>query len=342
MAASFTATAAAAEIRRGSISGFQYLAALVERWDSTQKFANALLLKDEGLQTLRRNIAEESAESTRTGKRFAAAGALASVPFVVSPSIDARGYSIHGCNAALNAGQATRDAPVLAALYNAGACLFGLSNTAELGQPGLQAHSVHGLVKNVRRRRIVMACDPALQPYQGARAAVDTCNRYIMPLRALILLSLVTVMQPCSTQSVAGSGCSGSAALVAAHVVPFAVGVDTSSGDVRVPAALCGVVGFRPSQGRYSRAGLLTLSSTLDTVGLMARTVEDVQLVDAVIAASAGAATRPAPQPAAPGVAAGFGSPRADGSGPADSSSSPSSGPSAAELALKRCSDSDE
>jgi hypothetical protein len=156
MAASFTATAAAAEIRHGSISGFQYLAALVERWDSTQKFANALLLKDEGLQALRRNIAEETAESTRTGKRFAATGALASVPFVVSPSIDARGYSIHGGNAALGAGQATRDAPVLAALYSAGACLFGLSNTAELGQPGLQAHSVHGLVKNVRRR--LMPC----------------------------------------------------------------------------------------------------------------------------------------------------------------------------------------
>jgi len=167
MAASFTATAAAAEIRHGSTSGFQYLAALVERWDSTQKFANALLLKDEGLQTLRRNIAAESAESTRTGKRFAATGALASVPFVVPPSIDARGYSIHGGNAALSAGQATRDAPVLAALYNAGACLFGLSNTAELGQPGLQAHSVHGLVKNVRRRS--MPCDPALRPKQGAR-----------------------------------------------------------------------------------------------------------------------------------------------------------------------------
>jgi len=156
---------------------------------------------------------------------------------------------------------------------------------------------------------------------------------------------LTTAMQPCSTQSVAGSGCAGSAALVAAHVVPFALGVDTSWGDVRVPAALCGVVGFRPSHGRYSSAGLLTLSSTLDTVGLMARTVEDVQLVDAVIAASAGAATRPAPLPAVPGVAAGPGSPRADGSVLADtsgSSSSPSSGPSPAELASKRCSDSDE
>ncbi|RYG50059.1 hypothetical protein EON67_05975, partial [archaeon] len=83
------------------------------------------------------------------------------------------------------------------------------------------------------------------------------------------------------TGTSAGSN-GGIAAAVAARLVPFGVGVDRQ-GDMRAPAALCGIVGFRPTLGRYSMGGVVTLSSTLDSLGLMARTVADVRYLDAVI-----------------------------------------------------------
>ena len=75
-----------------------------------------------------------------------------------------------------------------------------------------------------------------------------------------------------------GGSSSGSAAAVAAGFVPMALGTDTG-GSVRVPAALCGVVGLKTTVGQVSRAGVHTLSWTLDSVGPIARTVEDAALV---------------------------------------------------------------
>ncbi len=112
-------------------------------------------------------------------------------------------------------------------------------------------------------------------------------------------------MQPYSASGVAGSGFAGGAALVAAHVCPLALGVD-ALGEVRVPAALCGAVGFRPTPGRYSHGGVLSLSPSLETLALVGRTVADVQLADAVLAA--GASAHPA---AAAAAVAPLGSPRA-------------------------------
>ena len=75
-----------------------------------------------------------------------------------------------------------------------------------------------------------------------------------------------------------GGSSSGSAAAVAAHMVPGAVGSQTNGSVIR-PAAFCGVVGFKPTHGLISRGGALLLSRTLDHVGAFARTVEDVALV---------------------------------------------------------------
>ena len=75
-----------------------------------------------------------------------------------------------------------------------------------------------------------------------------------------------------------GGSSSGSAAAVAAGFVPMALGTDTG-GSVRVPASLCGVVGLKTTVGQVSRAGVHTLSWTLDSVGPIARTVEDAALV---------------------------------------------------------------
>lgn len=75
-----------------------------------------------------------------------------------------------------------------------------------------------------------------------------------------------------------GGSSSGSAVAVAAGLVPFALGTDTG-GSVRVPAALCGIVGLKTTVGRVSRAGVYPLSWTLDSVGPLTRSVEDAALV---------------------------------------------------------------
>ncbi len=75
-----------------------------------------------------------------------------------------------------------------------------------------------------------------------------------------------------------GGSSSGSAVAVAAGLVPMALGTDTG-GSVRVPAALCGIVGLKTTIGRVSRAGVYPLSWTLDSVGPITRSVEDAAIV---------------------------------------------------------------
>jgi indoleacetamide hydrolase len=77
-----------------------------------------------------------------------------------------------------------------------------------------------------------------------------------------------------------GSSCGG-AASVAARMVPAALGGDTV-GSIRVPSSLCGVVGFKPTPGRWSSEGVAPISSTLDTTGAIARRVEDCALLDSI------------------------------------------------------------
>ncbi|MDE0112167.1 MAG: amidase family protein, partial [Albidovulum sp.] len=69
---------------------------------------------------------------------------------------------------------------------------------------------------------------------------------------------------------------------VAAGIFPAGLGTDTG-GSNRIPAALCGVVGFRPTTGRYDGDGIIPISRTRDTVGPMARSVRDIVLLDSVL-----------------------------------------------------------
>lgn len=79
-----------------------------------------------------------------------------------------------------------------------------------------------------------------------------------------------------------GGSSSGSAAAVAEGIVPFSLGSDTS-GSVRIPAAWAGVFGYRPSIGRYDRAGMLPLSPSLDAVGVFAESPPVLLAVDRVL-----------------------------------------------------------
>jgi Asp-tRNA(Asn)/Glu-tRNA(Gln) amidotransferase A subunit family amidase len=83
---------------------------------------------------------------------------------------------------------------------------------------------------------------------------------------------------PLNLEHTPGGSSSGSAAAVAAGMVPVAVGTQTGGSVIR-PAAFCGVFGFKPTYGMIPRTGVLTQSSTLDTVGVFGRSVEDVALM---------------------------------------------------------------
>lgn len=91
-----------------------------------------------------------------------------------------------------------------------------------------------------------------------------------------------TPRNPQDPSRLPGGSSSGSAVSVAAGMVPLSVGTDTG-GSVRVPAALCGVVGLKPGFDRLSCEGVHPLARSMDHVGLLARTVEDIQLALAAL-----------------------------------------------------------
>jgi aspartyl-tRNA(Asn)/glutamyl-tRNA(Gln) amidotransferase subunit A len=86
-----------------------------------------------------------------------------------------------------------------------------------------------------------------------------------------------------ATHRVAGGSSSGSAVAVAGGLCPAAIGSDTG-GSIRIPAALCGITGLKPTYGRVSLYGAVPLSGTLDSIGPLARTVEDAALLTAAMA----------------------------------------------------------
>ncbi|MBJ6137263.1 Asp-tRNA(Asn)/Glu-tRNA(Gln) amidotransferase subunit GatA [Marinobacter litoralis] len=91
------------------------------------------------------------------------------------------------------------------------------------------------------------------------------------------------VTNPWGDKRVPGGSSGGSAAAVAARLVPAATGTDTG-GSIRQPAALCGITGLKPTYGRVSRYGMIAFASSLDQGGPMTRTAEDAALMMNVMA----------------------------------------------------------
>ena len=99
---------------------------------------------------------------------------------------------------------------------------------------------------------------------------------------------------PHNPEHTPGGSSSGSAAAVAAGMVPLAVGTQTNGSVIR-PAAYCGVYGFKPTHGLIPRSGVLKQSRALDQIGVFARTLEDIALIagELIIADEADPDTRP-------------------------------------------------
>jgi aspartyl-tRNA(Asn)/glutamyl-tRNA(Gln) amidotransferase subunit A len=106
------------------------------------------------------------------------------------------------------------------------------------------------------------------------------------------------VRNPWNLECITGGSSSGSGAAVAASLCLGALGTDTG-GSIRIPSALCGIAGIKPTYGRVSRYGITPLCSSLDHVGPMAKTVEDVALLLQAMAGydakDPGSAQRPVP-----------------------------------------------
>ena len=120
-----------------------------------------------------------------------------------------------------------------------------------------------------------------------------TCIALLKRAGAIILGKTVTAefatyqpgptTNPHAPEHTPGGSSSGSAAAVADHQVPLALGTQTAGSVIR-PASYCGVIGYKPSKPRYDDDGVIETSRHLDTLGTFARSVEDAALVDSILA----------------------------------------------------------
>jgi Asp-tRNA(Asn)/Glu-tRNA(Gln) amidotransferase A subunit family amidase len=143
--------------------------------------------------------------------------------------------------------------------------------------------------------------------FRGHRPMADAaCVALVRAAGAVILGKTVTcefagmtpniTTNPHDTAHTPGGSSSGSGAAVADFMVPVAFGTQTG-GSVLRPAAYCGVFGFKPTFGAFNRRGVYPAAESLDTIGLIARSIDDIELISTVLELRPASAPRPLDRP---------------------------------------------
>ncbi|MBI2863845.1 MAG: amidase [Chloroflexi bacterium] len=196
-----------------------------------------------------------------------------------------------------------------------GALAAARQREAELARGERPIGPLHGVPLGVKDIIFVagLSCTAGFPPFANYVPADDAaCVSRLRHAGATILGKTVTTQfaltdPPCTRNPwhpgrTPGGSSSGSAAAVAARMVPAALGTQTGGSTLR-PAAYCGCVGFKPSFDRISRQGIFPLAWSLDHVGIIARAVEDAALIFNCMADGSGSGARaliPDPRPLTP------------------------------------------
>lgn len=191
----------------------------------------------------------------------------------LEPTVQAWAYldKKHALAQAQAADAAQREGRALGALHGVPVGIKDIFDTADMP-------TEDGTVLHAGRQPLVDAKVVALLRESGAIIMGKTVTT------ELAVYAPGKTRNPHDPQRTPGGSSSGSAAAVAARMVPLAVGTQTNGSVIR-PAAYCGVVGFKPTRGLISRAGVLRQSRTLDQIGVFARSVEDAALLSEALMA---------------------------------------------------------
>jgi indoleacetamide hydrolase len=226
-----TATEAAGVVRNGDVSAEALVECLIGRAEK-YRHLNAFISFDAD------RAREAARDADKLRSRGGPMGPLQGVPLSLKDNIDTAAFPTTAATPALRNNRPSSDAPVAAALRDAGAIILGKNTMHELA---------FGITCN----------NPAFG------AARNPYNPAMIP----------------------GGSSGGTGVAVAARLSAAGIGSDTG-GSVRVPSALCGVAGLRPTLKRWSQKGIVPIASTRDTAGPLARCVADLALLDSVVTGS--------------------------------------------------------
>lgn len=233
-----SANEAVARMKSGELAAETYANALLKRAQEKRDLNAFISLDPE-------QVLEAARDADRRLTRGDKPGALHGLPIPVKDSVFTEDYPTTAGTAALKKLEHRVDAPLVARLKAAGACVMGKTNLHELSTGHTSNNEIFGAVHN-----------------------------------------------PFDTTRIPGGSSGGTGAAVAAGMAPLGIGEDTF-GSIRVPSSLCGLVGFRPTTGRYPNGEVVPLTQEFDQLGPMTRCVADVILFDSVFKGSRPAAGPP-------------------------------------------------
>ena len=256
--------AASTAIRTRSTSVTEITSAAYKRAQALNPMVNSFISFCDPLrraQQLDEQLDQQSSHEQETSR----CGPLYGIPVAIKDNFHVEGYKTTCASKVLAQFTSNIDSTVAHKLKSAGAVIIGKTNMDEFAIGSGNVDSYFGPCIN--------PLSPALEPFLGYNINCDAINT--PPFDRKVLEESHDFLIP-------GGSSGGSAVAVSSGCVFAAIGSDTG-GSTRQPAALNGIVGFKPTYGLVSRYGLVPLSHTLDTVGIMARNVPDVRTVFSVL-----------------------------------------------------------